>query len=448
MNNKYEVLIIGAGPAGLFCAYNLIKKGITNILLIERGKPFKEKRCFALEKNKCLECDTCDILTGGGGAAFFNSGKLSKYPAGSKLKAILNDDVKCVEFYNEVESIFNKYGLFLPKITSDMEYSHESEGMKIKFYESYPISKEDFNLFIDKFIKEIEKDIRIIYGADVYELQNDLHDDYLVKYIKNCEQFSIMAKNVVVACGEAGARWWKKTQDKLKVDKENTTVDVGIRIEFPSGLLEDVWRMHKDIKIKIIAPDGSEIRTYCALKNGQTVICNYGDYKVLDGISNRSSSTGAITIFNRIDISSNFDMIEFAYNMLDRHYQIYNYPIKQQMNIFLDKEFDFKLLSFKCTLEYVEDGDIKKLLPETICSNLIYGIKRVNDIIEGLADANNVAFFPVIDKLWSETKLNDTFESSVKGLYVIGDSCGHMRGIMQSCVTGLISSIGIAEKFD
>lgn len=82
---KYDVLIIGAGPSGLFCAYELFQKTNMRIAILDMGRPYMEKKCSLLAKQKCSNCKPCSTLTGEGGSAFFHAGKLSFYPAGSGL---------------------------------------------------------------------------------------------------------------------------------------------------------------------------------------------------------------------------------------------------------------------------------------------------------------------------------------------------------------------------
>lgn len=453
MKKQYDTIIIGAGPAGLFCAYELKNKGYKDVLVFDMGDDFDDKKCSHIDRGFCEDCNTCSMLSGAGGAAFFNPGKLSLYPAGSNLVELLGDEERCKKLYDNVSKIFLEFGLRLKSddvigAFSDLGSGTLSKDIEFKYYTSYPIDKKTFNSFFKSFHNNILADINIEYGCRVEEIERNFNGSYtVIAKRKNKETIEIVSQNVVVAIGEIGARWWKAVQKKLEIAHEKSSVDIGIRIELPSSFLENTWKTHKDAKLIFPASDGSELRTYCTIKNGKTVICNLGDYKLLDGIEFENSDVGGMTIFNRIFCDDHECMIEYVFSLLEKMKTKTGNPIYSIMGQFLQTaERDIQSTPLVKTLKHSVAHDIDTILPKSISDNLKYAIVKLEAIIPGISDANNIIYYPLVDKLWNPSEISNTMETNIKGIYVCGDACGHLRGIMQACVTGLLCAEGIAKE--
>lgn len=443
---KYDVLIVGAGPSGLFCAYELLQRTSLRIALLDAGRPYEEKQCPLLTEHKCASCRPCSTLTGEGGAAFFHAGKMSFYPAGSGLRKLLGSDQICQEQYNRVQKIFAKYDVLLKsqdRFNEQYFYSHKYSGIDIKYYCSVPVAQEKFQQFIRRFGEDIRKGTNVLYETEALMIEKN--SEWSVKAIQNGSVLNFEADKLVIAVGEYGFRWWKRMAKMLGVHRKEQQVDIGVRIECPSAVMEEIWPYHKDIKAKVTAPDGSELRTYCVLKNGRSIYCNYGDYTVIDGISDIKSDIAGITVFNRLGIERlGEDPTDFAISLLKRFYQMHKDPICVDMADFLGKSpADHHLV---CTLP--NSGRLQSMneLPAFIHSNLAFGIQKFNELIPGLEHGGNCVLMPVIDNLWSAVALSASMESSLGGLYITGDATGQVRGIMQACVTGLLCGDGITKE--
>ena len=268
--------------------------------------------------------------------------------------------------------------------------------------------------------------------------------------LKNGQSLLFEADNVVIAVGEYGFRWWYNMSNKLGVEKTPANVDIGVRIECPSGLMDNIWLFHKDIKAKITAPDGSEVRTYCVLKNGQSIYCNHQDFAVIDGISDANSSIAGITIFNRIapSVIKSDKTIPFAIDYLVSLHNKHKEPIYTDMGNFLDGKKCEDTKQIKPSLLSLEYSDNNDYLPNFIRRNIAYGIRSFTKIIPGLSNPSNVVLIPVVDNFWDKINVSKNMESSLEGLYVIGDATGIMRGIMQACVSGILCAEGITQKIN
>lgn len=447
---KYDVLIIGAGPGGLFCAHELLKVKDISVAIVDIGKSYNMKSCPLKDSKKCAHCKICSTLTGGGGSAFFHSGKLSFYPAGSGLKKLLDNESDCLDIYDRVKRIFNTYGISLEnedEIANNLFEQYESDGIKIKYYQSNLVSEYHFKRFIDYYLAEISDKATMYFETEIVSLTHDAMWSIIAKG-KN-QDIVFEADNVVIAVGEYGFQWWYELSNKLGVDKSAANVDIGVRIECPSELLSNIWLFHKDIKAKVKAPDGSEVRTYCVLKNGQSIYCNHKNFTVLDGISDSNSSIAGITIFNRITptVINSDETLPYAIDYLNAFYKYHKEPVYTNMGAFLGGNtslIDFKqVMPSLLSLEYTNNI----FLPNLIRRNIVYGIHSFERIIPGLANHSNAVLMPVVDNFWDKISVSKYMESSIDGLYVVGDATGIMRGIMQACVSGVLCADGISQKY-
>lgn len=447
---KYDVLIIGAGPSGLFCAHELLRTANVKVAILDIGKKYVSKDCPLLLDKRCAHCKPCSTLTGEGGAAFFHSGKLSFYPAGSGLKKILKDDASCVKVYGRIKHIFKHYGVILESDDKEAREYFESyiqDGINMKYYKSVPVEKEKFEQFMQIFGTIIKENSEMYFETEVLDF--DYNSGWNVIASHKGSMLNFKSEKLVIATGEYGFRWWNNIAAKHEIKRVPPHVDIGVRVECPSELIEKIWTFHKDIKAKMIAPDGSEIRTYCVLKNGQSIYCNHDDFSVLDGISNPNSKFAGITIFNRLGTEhlNGKNPIEYAISYLKRFYERHVEPICVCMADFLynssGKTFSEKYNSTLNSVEYVK---YQQDLPDIIYRNLVYGVKCFEKVIPGLSDDNNSVLIPVVDNFWNKIDLSEGMNASIVGLYVIGDATGIMRGIMQACVTGVLCADQIIKE--
>ena len=441
MKNKYDYIIIGAGPAGLFSAYTLGKKnnGKKKILLIDKGSCYDKRKCPLLHSSNRCACSHCSIISGIGGAAFYIPAKLSNYPAGSKLLNFFENENICKDAYSVVLNIFRQLGLnasdqenlFYNEKYQELKSLADKNDMFLKYYFSQEHSQDSFADFIKKLLCELES-----FGVEIYpntEIIDIYKHDYFKLKDKNKNEY--IADKVIIAIGESGAFWWNETVKKLGIAKRETSIDVGVRIEFQSQIIKNIYSYHKDPKIIFKAPDGSELRSYCTLSNGKVVICRNDDFRVVDGIHcNYDNGIGAMTLFNRIYPTK--DIMEFASDISNIVREKCDGKIALGTVGMLLNNDDNGNISNSPTLKYTQEISLDEVIPTQILHNLKYGILQLSKIIPGIENPSNTVYFPAIDKMWCELILATDFETSIKNLYVVGDATGIARGIFQSALMG------------
>ena len=443
MKNKYDYIIIGAGPSGLFSAYALSKKYNTkNILILDKGYSYEKRKCPILQSQNICNCKTCSILSGIGGSAFYIPAKLSNYPAGSKLLSMFKDEQECKFIYLEVLNAFKEYGLNILPPGAESTYVNNyqkfakklNRDIYLKYYNSQEFSRDNFSDFIHNLQSYLYSvGVEIVPETEIIGLKKEKG-----LFVLNDNQENIIyTDKIVVATGETGAFWWHDISEKMNVIKKTSSIDVGIRIEFPSDIIKNIYSFHKDPKFIFEAPDGSELRSYCTLSNGEVVICRNGDFRVVDGIScSHDNGIGSMTIFNRI-YPEVYNAIDYAKILSDIVYKKCNGKIAvSTIGELLEGEV-IKNIKTQ-TLHYTENIQLSKVTPSQVLENLRYGIKRLAEVIKGIDIPTNIVYYPAIDKLWAELVLKQNFETSVDGLYVVGDATGIARGIFQAALMGYV----------
>lgn len=140
---------------------------------------------------------------------------------------------------------------------------YKRDGMDIKYYQSVPVKQTDFEKFMYFFGNDLRKYVTMFYETEVLTVKKD--SIWRVEAVRKGTVVNLESNKLIIATGEYGFRWWKRMVRTLGVQQENQKVDIGVRVECPSIIVEKIWSYHKDVKAKVTAPDGSELRTYCVL---------------------------------------------------------------------------------------------------------------------------------------------------------------------------------------
>ncbi len=289
----YDVIIVGAGPAGLFAAYELITKNEKlKVLLLDQGK-FAENRVCPMNKfgTNCKNCNPCGILSGFGGAGTFSDGKLN-YVAKlgkSDLYKYMNSD-EAEKLLVDTENIFNFFGMDSDVYPTNMAEAKKIEkevaltGAKLLIIKQKHLGSDKLPGYITG-ITNFLKD----KGVEVMEMVTvkDVHDEKKsIKVIakKRGEELEFKAKNVIVAPGRTGAKWIQALADKYEIPYLSQSIEIGVRVEVRRELLEDLCSVIYDPSIFIKTKTyGDEIRTFCTNPGGFVTKENYYGYICVNG---------------------------------------------------------------------------------------------------------------------------------------------------------------------
>lgn len=457
---KTDVLIVGAGPAGIFTAIEMLKKGSTKkIVIIEKGKAIENRRCPKQKTKQCVNCKpNCHITTGFSGAGAFSDGKLSlSYEVGGDLPTLIGED-KAQETINYTDGIYLEFG-------ADTHIEGLGNDEEVKQIRKRAI-KAGLKL-VDCPIRHLgtEKAQQLYYDIEQYLLANGV--DILfececstlimdnanatckgIKAVKDKEEFEIFAEDTIIATGRRGADWLEKLCAEYDIAHQPGTVDIGVRVEVRNEIMETVNRVLYESKlIGYPQPFKNKVRTFCQNPGGFVSQENYdNDLAVVNGHSYKELKSDNTNL--AILVSHNFSVpfnqpIEYAQKVGELTNMLGNGHIMvQRFGDILDGkrtwQKELSQSNIKPTLPDAVAGDITAAMPYRAMINIINFIKAMDEVVPGFASSETLLYSPELKFYSNRIKMDEDFNTSVKGLHCLGDSSGWTRGLMMASVMGVL----------
>ncbi len=454
---KKDVLIIGAGPAGIFTAIEMIRKGTKkSILIVEKGQPIEKRSCPKAKTNKCMNCKPyCHITTGFSGAGAFSDGKLSLSPdVGGDFPALVGEDT-VQELISYADRIYLEFGAdtHVEGVGNDEEVKKIrmraiQAGLKLVDCPIRHLGTEkaqDIYYSIEQYL--LQNGVEMMFG---YECRNLILDGSECKgaiIAKNGVETEIEATDVVVATGRRGAEWLEHLCAEHGIAHEPGTVDIGVRVEVRNEIMEKVNEVLYESKlIGYPQPFKNKVRTFCQNPGGFVAQENYdNDLAVVNGHSYKelkSSNTNlAILVSHNFSVPFN-QPIEYAQkvgelsNMLGA-----GHILVQRFGDILDGkrtwQKELNQSNLKPTLPDAVAGDITAAIPYRAMVNIINFIKALDHVVPGFASAETLLYAPELKFYSNRVRMDENLNTSIKGLYCLGDSSGWTRGLMMASAMGV-----------
>lgn len=430
MPEIFEFGIIGMGPAGIGIAMSLCgtSNNIKNTICFERGNYPNEKKCSAFLQNECCHSNTCNVISGIGGASTLSSGKISNFPAGSGLVKFFDSEEQLKELLNEIILFLsNKIGLKKVEIDSEIQKSerefYEHRQINYKYYDVYEFDGKNYRDFIQETIQGLEnKGLKIFYNSEVIDVNRDHSALYFRVKVKtpNGER-TFLIRNLILATGALDIQ--DKLVGKIAGSVENY-YEIGVRVEAPASAFRNTLSTHGDLKLKF----GSG-RTYCVTANGKIISYRTGGAMFLEGSIEPFETTDYTNL--AVLIKCNDDEI---HDFINRYYEKFcGIPVKQRLVDYINGKISSDIIN--TTLTSAVCGDINTLFPTAI-NNII---KEFIDVV--LIDAMGISKEVVVViapelKILRNLQLTKYFELD-RNLFVIGAATGRFRGILQSFCSGV-----------
>ena len=283
---KYDVAIVGAGPAGLFSAYELITKNPKlKVALIDKGHRAETRMCpMKVNGGKCLNCNPCQIMSGYGGAGTFSDGKLNFIPKLGKSDLFkYMSQSEAYQIIDDTEEIFTKFKMDSEVYPSNMDEAKTIQkevaktGARLLLIKQKHLGSDKLPLYIKEFTDFLEnKGVTIYQNTDVIDIVSKSKSEHdLIMKTKTKEEV-ITAKCVIVAPGRTGAKWVQELADKYEIPYTYQSIEIGVRVEVRKEILEDITNIIYDPTIFIKTDTYTdEIRTFCTNPGGYVTKENY-----------------------------------------------------------------------------------------------------------------------------------------------------------------------------
>ena len=460
---KYDVIIIGAGPAGLFAAYELITKNRKlKIALLDKGKKVSGRFC-PMNKNKvpCANCNPCRILSGYGGAGTFSDGKLNFIPKLGKSDLFkYMSESEAYKLIDDTEEIFTKFHMDSDIYPSNMDEATNIKnkvailGARLLLIKQKHLGSDHLPEYIEQLSNYLEN-----MGVELYE-NSDVNDIVKVKEIyevKYNKEKKIKGRKIIVAPGRTGAKWVQELADKYQIPYLSQSIEIGVRVEVRKEILESLTNIIYDPTIFIKTDTyGDEIRTFCTNPGGFVAKENYYGYICVNGhaLKDIKSNNSNFAFISRVHLT------EPVTNTRE-----YGESIAKIANVLGDSKPIIQTLKdlrnghrstwkrinkgfIEPTLKDCVAGDLALVLPHRIITNILEGLEKLDKIIPGVNNDETLLYGPEIKFFSNEITTNNQFKLENEDIYFIGDGAGKAGKIVAAAATGLVAArdILVEEK--
>ena len=465
---KTDIVIVGAGPAGIFTAIEMIRRGCRKkITIVEKGVAVEKRRCPKQKTQKCMNCQpNCHITTGFSGAGAFSDGKLSlSYEVGGDLPQLIGEDY-AQEMINYADSIYLEFGAdtHVEGIDSSEEVKEIRKraiqaGLKLVDCPIRHLGTEKAQqLYYDIEQYLVEHDVGMIFGCECETLLMDNENGRCLGIVarQGNESFEISAQETVIATGRRGADWLEKLCAEYDIAHQPGTVDIGVRVEVRNEVMEKVNKaLYESKLIGYPKPFKNKVRTFCQNPGGFVSQENYDNgLAVVNGHSYKElkSDNTNLAILCSHNFSTPFNQpIEYAQKIGELTNMLANgHILVQRFGDILDgkRTWPKELMqsNLRPTLPDAVAGDITAAMPYRSMTNILNFIQAMDHVVPGFASYETLLYSPELKFYSNRIKMDEDLNTNVAGLHCLGDSSGWTRGLMMASVMGVIMGRILAER--
>lgn len=452
---NYDVIIIGAGPSGIFCAYELKRLAPeTKVLMIEKGRSIEARQCPKRKTKVCVGCKPCSITTGFAGAGAFSDGKLSLSPdVGGTLPEILGYD-KATELIHEADEIYLKfgadkkvYGIEDEQAITDIRTKAIRANLKLI---ECPIrhlgTEEGYKIYtrLQHHLEEVGVEIQFM------TMVNDiLVEDGVAKGVVTDKGETFYADHIVSGVGREGSEWFSKICKEHDIQTKNGTVDVGVRVEVRDEIMKELNEKLYEAKLVYYTPTfDDKVRVFCTNPSGEVATEYYENgLAVVNGHAYKSKDMKTNNTNFALLVSKNFtepfkSPIEYGKHIA----QLGN--MLSDGKILLQRYGDFRrgrrtteerLMrnNITPTLKDAVPGDLSLVFPHRIMVAIDEMIQALDKVTPGIASDETLLYGVEVKFYSNKVLVDDKFETNIKGLRAMGDGASITRGLQQASANGL-----------
>ncbi len=445
---KYDYIIVGAGPAGMFACYEILKKKKTaKIAIIDLGERVENRK-------------PSEVMMGFGGAGTYSDGKLTLTANLSHEKAFhLISKSSYQKILDYVDSIFNDFEIdaqYYPKQTEELKNlikEAEVNDVELVLRKARHVGTDRLRVFI-KDVQDyfLEKGVEIL---DRTKIEDIIVKEGKIEGVVTDKGKKIYGEKVLLTPGRLNARWLQKLADKYDIKYIYDKVEVGVRVEFPSSIMQRQAETLYETVYKVRTKTYQDIvRTFCSCPNGLVSIERYDNYICVNGHSNsdhlgKNSNFAFLCEVNLKEPLEN--SIAYAKSVAELVSLLGGgKPLLQTLYDLRDgRRSTWSRLekSFvEPSLKDVVPGDISMGLPHRVVLNLLEGLEKLDKVMPGINAGSTLLYAPEVKFRSSKIKTKKTLETSVKGLYVAGDAAGLSGSITGAAVTGIMAARGMIRS--
>lgn len=456
---KYDVIIIGTGPAGIFAALELLKSGKKKkILMIEKGKEIDRRTCPLKVRNvSCTKCPECNLLSGWGGAGAYSDGKLSLSPeVGGFLQRYMDKDAvrSLIEY---ADRIYIEYGAPETVFGDNLEEVRHLEQIASKNNlvlvpsQIRHIGTDRCRLVLKKIKESMNRKVDVYFKTEAASL---IIDKGRYRGVQLKDGSRVYSEYLVLAPGREGSRWLEEESRRLNLTLLKNPVDLGVRVEIPSSVFEPLTSITYEPKLVFYSKKfDDKVRTFCVNPYGEVVKEYLKGIWTVNGHSyadRRTNNTNFALLVSTFFTEPFDDPISYGRYIAELANIIGKGVIVQRLgDLLAGRRSTPERISkgiVQPTLKDATPGDLSFVIPYRYLSDILEMLAALDRIAPGV-NSRHTLLYGVEVKFYSrQLKLSNCLETEIKNVFAIGDGAGVSRGLIQASASGVVAAREIIRR--
>ena len=460
-----DVVIVGAGPSGLFAAYELISNNNKlKVVILDEGRKVKTRVCPMNKSGiPCVNCKPCNILSGYGGAGTFSDGKLNFIPKLGKSDLTKYMSIsEANKLIDDTEIIFNKFGMDAKVYPSNTEEANKIKnkvtinGAKLLLIKQKHLGSDHLPGYIDNICDYLKDNgVNLKEQSRVVDIEKIDENKYEVIYVEKGEEKRIKTRNVIVAPGRTGAKWVQEYATRHDISYLSQSIEIGVRVEVRKEIMESICSVIYDPTIFIKTKTyGDEIRTFCTNPGGYVTKENYYGYICVNGhaLKDKKSDNSNFAFISKVTLTEPVtntreygEAIAKIANVLGD-----SKPIIQSLkDLKSGRRSEWHRLNkgfIEPTLKDCVAGDLALVMPNRILTNIVEGLEVLDKIIPGVNNDDTLLYGPEIKFFSNEIDTDNNFKLKDNNIYFVGDGAGKAGNIVTAAATGIVAARDILNN--